>query len=447
MTEQENTTWRNNIIQKDIEDGVWYTHPVHKHYEANTNGELRNKTTQKIINGSSNKNGRTTVSINKMKKQKHRIILECLYGILISDSFEVDHKDKNPANNVFSNLQILTIKEHAEKTAATCSERGKKAGLHFAIQIIRKKGEIEESFASIAEAVSKLNIDKKRIHRSIRFNVPDSDGYQWSKISQKTENIPGEVWKELPSIQEKLFVSTKGRVRLDYLKSAIPKLGSLTEENYRLISIKGKQYKIHKLVALAFLGPQPSPSHTVDHIDKNNQNNCVENLRWATQKEQANNRSTVRKVEVYNILTQEILKIYSSQQEVSQEYNVKESVVSLALQFSTKETKRGYTLGSHKYVSVRFHDLNKNEKMERELYILKHDLDVLQRDLNKRKTNPENLPIHITKSKSTYILTMTFRGEKKRLCSSDIESLIQTKKEWIASWEQEYTKLIRNTFN
>ena len=48
--------------------------------------------------------------------------------------------------------------------------------------------------------------------------------------------------------------------------------------------------KVHRLVALAFL-PNPENKPTVDHI--NNQeplNNNITNLRWASHKEQANNR-------------------------------------------------------------------------------------------------------------------------------------------------------------
>jgi len=42
---------------------------------------------------------------------------------------------------------------------------------------------------------------------------------------------------------------------------------------------------IHRLVALTFLGSQPSPSHLVAHNDGVRTNNCVANLRWATQQE------------------------------------------------------------------------------------------------------------------------------------------------------------------
>lgn len=39
---------------------------------------------------------------------------------------------------------------------------------------------------------------------------------------------------------------------------------------------------VHRIVATAFLGPAPTPSHVVDHIDTNRQNNRPDNLRWVT---------------------------------------------------------------------------------------------------------------------------------------------------------------------
>jgi hypothetical protein len=42
---------------------------------------------------------------------------------------------------------------------------------------------------------------------------------------------------------------------------------------------------VHRIVAKAFLGPGPSPSHVVDHIDTNRLNNRPDNLRWVTRLE------------------------------------------------------------------------------------------------------------------------------------------------------------------
>lgn len=51
--------------------------------------------------------------------------------------------------------------------------------------------------------------------------------------------------------------------------------------------------RVHRLVAEHFI-PNPEKKYSVDHIDRNRQNNKVTNLRWATRKEQLNNQKIFR---------------------------------------------------------------------------------------------------------------------------------------------------------
>lgn len=61
--------------------------------------------------------------------------------------------------------------------------------------------------------------------------------------------------------------------------------GSKKSNGYLVIGYKGKHYRVHRLIAEAFL-PNPENKPTVDHIDMNKQNNALSNLRWATMQEQ-----------------------------------------------------------------------------------------------------------------------------------------------------------------
>lgn len=46
---------------------------------------------------------------------------------------------------------------------------------------------------------------------------------------------------------------------------------------------------VHRLVSETFI-PNPDNKPTVDHVNRNRKDNRVENLRWASQKEQTENR-------------------------------------------------------------------------------------------------------------------------------------------------------------
>ena len=78
-------------------------------------------------------------------------------------------------------------------------------------------------------------------------------------------------------------VSSKGNIRWWNGKVTRPKANS---DGYCCVMISGKNYLVHRLVALAFLDPPEAGQVTVDHINLIRSDNRVENLQWASHQEQ-----------------------------------------------------------------------------------------------------------------------------------------------------------------
>jgi hypothetical protein len=83
----------------------------------------------------------------------------------------------------------------------------------------------------------------------------------------------------------------------------------ITQRGYHRISFGHKgQETVHRLIALAFL-PNPDNLPEVDHIDRNQINNNIDNLRWVTSSENNINRKS-SKGEDRNITWCEKFKTY-----------------------------------------------------------------------------------------------------------------------------------------
>ena len=102
---------------------------------------------------------------------------------------------------------------------------------------------------------------------------------------------------------EEYKISNYGNVKG---KSGIILKGSCTKAGgfYKTVCFyKNKKHytkRVHRLVAMHFI-PNPEKKYSVDHIDRNKQNNKITNLRWATRQEQSDNRKTFRDIKHINI--------------------------------------------------------------------------------------------------------------------------------------------------
>lgn len=161
-----------------------------------------------------------------------------------------------------------------------------------------------------------------------------------------------EIWKPVPNHETSYEVSNLGRVRsLDrvvrcgYGKTRLHRGRVLTgrkscSTDHRRIAIHGKDYAVHRLVLLAFVGPCPEGMECC-HGDDDPTNNQLANLRWDTR--QANRDDMVRNGRsgrgeraAHSVLTEaDVLAIRrrcaagTAQKALAAEYGVDPSAVSL----------------------------------------------------------------------------------------------------------------------
>lgn len=108
------------------------------------------------------------------------------------------------------------------------------------------------------------------------IDFDDRDIVRWVYINDRKTKYMVTIYGEIISIKKE----TK-----KILKPLIDKDGY----EHVVIHIDGKKYRrsIHRLVALAFI-PNPNNKPEVNHKDGNKSNNNVDNLEWATSKENIN---------------------------------------------------------------------------------------------------------------------------------------------------------------
>jgi len=105
-----------------------------------------------------------------------------------------------------------------------------------------------------------------------------------------------EVWKQCGEGKKKIYeVSNLGNLRsINKYNNQVHILTQMiTHTGYNYIKIKNKNVSTHSLVAKTFFGERPF-QHVIDHIDRNKQNNSVENLRYCTHQENCKNTRRYR---------------------------------------------------------------------------------------------------------------------------------------------------------
>ena len=109
--------------------------------------------------------------------------------------------------------------------------------------------------------------------------------------------MQNEIWKDIPGYAGLYQVSNTGRVKSfknQYGHGVRILKGEKTQTGYIQVSLNKKRYKIHRLVAMAFI-PNPDSLPQINHKNEIKTDNRAENLEWCTAKYNINFGSCIER--------------------------------------------------------------------------------------------------------------------------------------------------------
>ena len=190
--------------------------------------------------------------------------------------------------------------------------------------------------------------------------------------------IQDEVWKDIEGYEGLYQVSTCGNIKSlakprkngngrCYIQKEKLLKQSFTSTGYKKVELykdgKRKSFKVHRLVAIAFI-PNPDNKPEVNHIDGNKINNNIDNLEWVTSSENTihayETGLSPNKKELDEIRIIELYNKGTSKEEISRMFDVFNVVIARIL----KENGIRLRTKSEAYDKYHLDELDLNELLK-----------------------------------------------------------------------------------
>ena len=260
-------------------------------WQVSSHGRIWN-TKGIISNGSLDGNGYRRVMILGQKWPVHRVVKITFHGLPKSDeAWEVHHLDGNKANNRLDNLEYVSRSQNMQHSYSNPS-RSKSGPAQSKPVLWRPAGStFWTRNPSATAAAQQLGIHRATVSRCCR-KLCAAKGYEFKYQELRELTLPGEEWQQMVDPTSGVFVpgrmvSSFGRITS---RRGLISRGHLRQQGYYTtklcINADCRDARVHRLVAVAFLGPPPSSHQSyVNHKDLDKGNNGVENLEWVSSAE------------------------------------------------------------------------------------------------------------------------------------------------------------------